>query len=173
MRFQIGGEYLMTVDQFWSTVFFDPAFNDYLHFKGLGFSSYDIVEDRVEKDGQRFRLMRAHPQTSIPKPLQRLLGDSFSYVENGRFNPVEKTWMTHIELPKLGQKLNIESTMSFAAKTDKTSERTVNFEIHANIFGLGRILEKFTEAALRDSYERARIATNAWFLEQQGSPSAV
>ena len=167
MRFEIGGDYNMTVEEFWSAVFFDPDFNDHLHFKGLGFSDYEIVEDRVESDGRRSRILKAHPKTPIPKPLQRLLGKSISYIEHGEYDPNARAWTTRVELPKIGRKLQIESTMSFTPKDEFSCTRTVIFDVQANIFGIGRILEKFTESALRDNYELARRATNAWFAQNR------
>ena len=163
MRFEIDGDYQMSVDQFWSTVFFDPDFNDHLHLNGLGFRDYSIIEDRVEPDGRRSRILKANPKTPIPKPLQRLLGKSISYIGHGEYDPKARTWKTRIELPKIGRKLQIESTMSFSSSDASSCQRKVVFDVRANIFGIGRILERFAESALRENYELARVATNAWF----------
>ena len=56
MRFEIGGNYHMSVDEFGKMVFFDADFNDYLHLTGLNFRGYEIRE--VEQaDGRRSRVL--------------------------------------------------------------------------------------------------------------------
>ena len=49
--------------------------------------------------------------------------------------------------------------------------RSVVFNIEARIFGVGRLLEKFAESALRDNYEQARVATNTWYAQSCNKPA--
>ena len=73
MRFEIGGHYHMSVDEFWEDVFFDADFNDYLHLTGLKFRGYEILDADEQPDGRRSRVLRAQPNVPIPMaPLQRL-----------------------------------------------------------------------------------------------------
>jgi len=165
MRFEIGGDYQVSVDQFWSVVFFEPEFNDYLHSAGLGFKGYEITSESVHPDGSRIRSLTAYPSTPIPRPLQRVLGRSISYIEQGEFDPIRRCWITDVTVPSLGKRLSLKSEMSFRDTGPDQCQRTVVFNIEARILGLGRMIEKFIESALRENYEAARVATNQWISD--------
>jgi len=165
MHFDIAGDYQVSVDQFWSAVFFQPEFNDYLHSDGLGFKGYEITAETVHTDGSRTRSLIAYPSTPIPRPLQRVLGRSISYIEQGEFDPVRRCWITDVTVPSLGKRLSLKSEMSFRDTSPGQSQRKVEFNIEARILGVGRLIEKFVESALRENYEAARVATNQWISD--------
>jgi hypothetical protein len=165
MRFEIAGDYRIGVEDFWSSVFFEPAFNDYLHSEGLGFKGYEITAESVETDGSRTRSLTAYPSTPIPRPLQRVIGKSISYMETGRFDPSDQCWITEVEVPTLGKRLSLNSRMSFHQTGSNRCQRKVVFNIEAHILGVGRMVEKFIASALRDNYEAARVATNQWIKD--------
>lgn len=172
MRFEIGGQYHMSVDQFWEDVFFDADFNDYLHLTGLKFRGYEILDADEQPDGRRSRVLRAQPNVPIPMALQRLLGRGITYIENGRFDPIARSWETDVQIPGLENKLSIRSVMRFEDTGPNRCVRSVVFNIEARIFGVGRLLEKFAESALKDNYEQARLATNTWYAQTHQTPSS-
>ena len=162
MRFTVGGSYDIDVDGFWSSVFFEPAFNDHLYADGLNFDGYEITEERVEADTSRVRVLKAYPSINVPSMFQRILGRKIYYIEHGEYDPTAKTWRTRVEVPKLASKLQLSADMSFTPAGPGQCTRSVVFDVNVQLFGLGKMLERFIESTLRENYETARIVTNQW-----------
>ncbi len=165
MRFDIRGDYLISADDFWAGLFFEPHFVNDLHLQGLRCVSLEIVDEHVDEGGRRTRILRAQPEVEIPGPLRRLLGQQLEYEERGVFDPVAKTWSTVTVLPIIGERLMVHAVMSFRDTGPSRSERKVSFSIEANIFGLSRLLKSFARSSLEKAYEDARVYTNHWVSE--------
>ncbi len=165
MRFEVGGDYDIDVDGFWSSVFFEPEFNDFLYGAGLLFQGYEITEERVESDGARYRVLKAYPNTPIPKTFQKFLGQKVYYIETGRYDPKAKVWNTQIDLPRLGSKLKLNISMSFKPAGPGRSVRRVTFDLGVKVFGIGRVIERFIESTLVENYDSARVVTNEWIRD--------
>ena len=171
MRFEIGGDYRVSEEQFWSDVFFEPEFVNALHLDGLAYKRIEIVDDTTEPDGTRERILLAYPTFEVPGPLRRVLGSEIHYRELGSFDPDTRIWSTHTTLPRLGDKLLVRADMSFMDTGPGRCRRSVEFDVRIKVFGLGRILESFVKRTVSDAYEQARVFTNAWTDEhlQNGS----
>ncbi len=162
MRFKLAGDYNVSVDEFWTEVFFVPSFVDALHREGLKYSRYEIVEETVGSDCARTRTMLAYPTIEVPRALKRILGADLHYREVANFDPDRRVWRTETSLPRLGQKVTVKTDMYFTDTSPGHSVRTVEFEVRVKIFGVGRILEGFIKRTLTDVYEQARVFTNTW-----------
>ena len=162
MRFKLGGAYNVSADEFWSDVFFVPEFVEALHLDGLEYKRIEVIEDSVDSNGARERILLAYPSFEVPRPLRRVLGDEIHYREVGSFDPDRRVWSTQTTLPRLGDKLHVKTDMSFTDVGPGRSRRSVDFEVRVKIFGLGRILESFVKRTTTDAYEQARVFTNAW-----------
>lgn len=165
MRFTVRHAYAMSSDDFWSRMFFDDAFNAELYEKALNFEKYEIVERIEPGDGQLIRSARIVPRLEIPAPIRRLLGGRVWYFERGRFDPESQSWETLLEVPALGDKLDVRTRMHLQPRVGGGSDRVLDVRISTRIFGIGKLVEGFLERAMRDSYRKAADFTNAWWAE--------
>ena len=101
--------------------------------------------------------------------LQAHLGTDFYFLEHGVFDTKRKSWATEMKLPRFGDKVQIATNMYFQNTAPGKSERTVEFDIQVKFFGVGRIIERFIERTMRESYENARVMTNDWVRENLAS----
>jgi len=162
MRFKIAGDYRVSVEEFWTEVFFVPGFIDALHRDGLKYDRFEVIEETLEDDGARSRILLAYPTLEIPRGLRAVLGKDIHYREQGTFDPKTKIWHSETALPRLGDKLQVKSQMYFTDTIEGHCVRTVEFDIQVRLFGIGRLLERFLKRTLTDAYEDARLFTNAW-----------
>ncbi|MDH5490699.1 MAG: DUF2505 domain-containing protein, partial [Myxococcales bacterium] len=65
----------------------------------------------------------------------------------------------------LAEKLKITGTMVVRAQGDHT-ERIVNFDVQAKIFGVGKVLEAFIEKSTRERYDQTAEFTNRYLSRQ-------
>ena len=165
MRFTVRHAYAMSPDDFWSKMFFDDAFNAELYEKALNFEKYEIVERIEPGDGQLIRSARIVPRLDMPAPIRRLVGGRVWYFERGRFDPETRSWETLLEVPALGDKLDVRTRMHLQPRANGGSDRVLDVQVRTRIFGIGKLVEGFLERAMRDSYRKAADFTNNWWGE--------
>jgi len=162
----VAGHYDVGVDDFWSKVFFETDFNDYLYGpSGLDFPKYEILEEDTQPGGRRTRVLKAFPKVAAPGPLKKVFGAELNYLETGEMDVERRAWMTKIWIPSVGQKIRLSGDMSFQATSPHTCVRKMVFDLEVKIFGVGRLAERFVKSALQENYERARVVTNQWIAE--------
>jgi len=146
-----------TPEAFWK-VFFDRAFNDALYREGLEFKAFELVEQR--DDG---RHLRATPKMNMPKPVMKVLGDSFGYEEHGAFDGSSYKW--RITPNKLADKLRNEGTLRCVASGDDKCRACDEMIIEAKVFALGKLIESSAEKEFRDAWEKISAFMNLWIAE--------
>jgi hypothetical protein len=154
------------IDTFWNKVFFEPEFNRRLFIEHLGFTSYQVLEDRTDPDGVRHRRVDCVPKIELPAPARKVFGDNLGFVEVGRYDPAVKRYYVQV-LPKTGGD-KIKTTTEIWAEPlgDKRIERVVSIDSSVKIFGIGTLIEGFIEQQTRDSYARGAEYTNRFIREQ-------
>jgi hypothetical protein len=156
------------IDTFWNKVIFEPEFNRKLFVEFLGFTTYNLLEDRTDPDGVRHRRVDAVPKIELPAAARKVLGDNIGFVEVGRYDPAVKRYYVQV-LPKAGGD-KIKTTTEIWAEPlgnpgDKRIERIVSVDNSVKIFGIGTLVEGFIEQQTRDSYARAAEYTNRYIRE--------
>ncbi|MEE2787557.1 MAG: DUF2505 family protein [Myxococcota bacterium] len=162
MKFSIGGEYEVSTETFWNHVFFRDDFTHALYFDGLGFERVEILDTSLAETGDRTRHLLVQPRLNIPRLIRGRIGDRLTYVEEGQFDAKRQRWQTVLRLKGWEDKVKIRSEMSFTDIGRNHALRHVEFDIEARVMGLGRLVERFLEGTLRESYEDARMMTNMW-----------
>ncbi|MET0386753.1 MAG: DUF2505 domain-containing protein [Polyangiales bacterium] len=166
MRYTIKHTIETDVDTYWSKLFFDAEFNRSMFVDHLGFTSYQVLEDRTDPDGTRHRKVEATPKIELPAAARKIFGDSFGYTEVGRFDPTARRYFIQV-LPKVGgDKIKTTAEIWFEPVGDKRCERVVSIDTSVKVFGLGTLLEGFIEQQTRDSYARGADYTNRWIKEK-------
>lgn len=166
MKFIVRDVFDTDVDTYWNEIFFSEEYNSRLYREGLGFKDFQLVELTGEKGGPRTRKMRTEPATDAPAVVRKLIGDSLTYLEAGRFDPAKKLWTYTITTSKLADKLHIGGKLWGEPKGEKKMERVAEIEIEVKIFGVGGTIEKFIEKTTRESYVKATTFTNRFIAEK-------
>jgi hypothetical protein len=155
------------IETFWSKVFFEPEFNRRLFIDHLGFTSYNVLEDRTEANGVRHRRVDCVPKVELPAAARKVFGDNLGFVEVGRYDPAVKRYYVQV-LPKTGgDKIKTTTEIWTEPLGDKRLERIVSVDSSVKIFGIGGLIEGFIEQQTRDSYARGAEYTNR-FIKEQG-----
>ncbi len=167
MKFTVRHIFNTEVDTYWNKVFFDQEYNERLYKKeGLDFKDFQVLELTGEPGGVRTRKMLTEPKSDAPAVVRKLIGDSLSYTETGRFDPVKKEWTYNIVTSKLSDKVKIGGKLWVEPKGEHKIERVADIEIEVKIFGVGGAVEKFIEKTTRESYELATNFTNKFIAEK-------
>jgi hypothetical protein len=166
MRYTIKHTIATDVDTFWSKIFFDADFNRMLFVDVLGFTTYEVVENRVEASGVVHRRVECVPKIELPAAARKVLGDSTGYTEVGRYDPSAKKYFVEV-LPKMGgEKIKTKSEIWVESRGDKSCERMAMVDNTVKIFGLGSIVEGFIEQQTRDLYDKGAEFTNRWIKDR-------
>jgi hypothetical protein len=89
IKFTMTRDLPFSANAFWAK-FLDSDFNRRA-FTAMGFARYEILELRDEP-GRVLRRSAAQPALDAPAIVQKVLGPSFGYVEDGQFDRATKTW---------------------------------------------------------------------------------
>ena len=166
MRYTIRHTFNTDEATFWGKIFFDPAYNEALFQKHLKFNVYRVLELDKQPDGSVHRRVECAPPVEVPAVAKKILGETTSYVEDGRFDPKSRRFAVEV-IPKVGgDKIKTRVSMWVEPRGDKKIERIVEVDNEVKVFGVGKIIEAFIEKQTRASYDQAASFTNQWIAEQ-------
>jgi len=168
-KFTVRHVFDVDVDTFWNEIFFDAEYNERLFSEALGFI-YDLQELKKNDDGSYDRRVRTEPKTDAPAAVKKLVGDKFSYLEVGHFDPKTRRWTYEVTPSALPNKLHISGVFWAEPKGEKQLTRIVETDLGVKIFGVGRVIEAFIEKETKDSYAKAERFTNSWLKEKGITP---
>lgn len=166
MRYTIKHTIATDVDTFWNKVFFDPEFNRALFVDALGFTTYEVLEDRTEPSGVRHRRIECTPKVVMPAAARKVLGESAGYTEVGRYDPTKRKYFVDVVPNVAADKIKTTSECSVEPRGDKRCERLVMVDNTVKIFGLGTLVEGYIEQQTRDLYNRGADFTNQWIKDR-------
>jgi hypothetical protein len=153
-------------DSYWNKVFFDAEYNRRLYLEGLGFKSYELIEQTGGPGEVRTRKMRSEPKSEAPAVVQKLIGGGISYVEVGRWDPKTGIWKYDITTSKLADKISTGGTFWIEERGPKKIERICEVELQVKIFGVGGVVEQFIEKTTRESFEDTARFTHRFISEK-------
>ena len=166
MRYTIKHTFNTDADTFWSKIFFDPAYNKALFEQHLKFTTYDVLEFTQQPDGAVHRRVECVPAIELPAVAKKVLGETVSYIEDGRFDPKSRRFSAEV-LPKVGaDKIKTRVVMWTEPEGDKRIARVAEVDSTVKIFGIGGMLETFMEKQMRVSYDTAADFTNKWIADK-------
>ena len=166
MKFTLRHPYHVGPETFWRDVFFDHAFNEALYREALQFEAFKVLEETTPPDGRRTRRMAVTPKLDAPGPIKKVLGDSVSYIEEGRLDLARPSWIVKVLPSTLADKTRVTSEMWLERTGTGQSDRVAEFDIEVKMFAIGGLFEKFLEKTMRDSYQKATDFTNKWLREK-------
>lgn len=161
MRFQVQHVYPIAADRFFPDMFFDADYNETLYREGLGFDGFSVEAIEQGPDGGvQSRVAAVRPRLHMPGPIAKLLGDAFTYREVGRLQGA--AWHSEIVPSRLADKVAIKTVMRVEPAGVGESRRIAEFDIEVRLFGVGKLMERFIEKTLRESYEKATAHSVRW-----------
>jgi hypothetical protein len=164
MKFTLRHPYAIEPEAFWREVFFDPEYNSKLYLEGLRFEGFTTLEETNPPDGKRTRKVKAKPRLDAPGPIKAMIGDSVSYVEEGRLEPGGPNgpkWVSRVIPSAMTEKTTVNVTMWLERTGPGQSDRVAEFDVTVKGFG-GGLVEKFMEKSMRDNYQKAADWTNQY-----------
>lgn len=170
MQFTVRHVFHTDRETYWNQIFFSPEYNARLYSEALGFKGFETVELTGEPGGVRTRIMRTEPAAEAPAVVRKLIGDSLTYTETGRFDPATGIWTYEIVTSKLSEKVSIHGRLHAEPVKDGI-ERVAEINIEVRVFGVGGAVEKFIEKTTRDSYVKASKFTNDYIREKGLGPT--
>ncbi|MBK8259014.1 MAG: DUF2505 family protein [Polyangiaceae bacterium] len=162
--FRVTHEINCNIETFWK-IFFDKEFNEKLYREGLGFPEFNVV-DQKETDKEITRKCAGKPKLDMPGPVMKLLGDSFRYTEEGKFDKSTQVWRWKMTPSSLADKLRQEGTLKVEAIGDNKVRRTAELINEAKVFGIGGMLESSAEKSLRDGWDKSAVYMNKWIASK-------
>jgi hypothetical protein len=162
VKFTVRHELQMPPARFW-TLFFDRDFNAGLY-RFLQFSEWQVVEQR-EDDAGLVRVVRAVPKIDLPAAVTKLIGPSFAYTEEGRFDRATQTYRFWMKPSALEGKLRNEAMIHCEPLGADRCTRVVDVVAEAKVFGLGGLLESVIEKNHRAMWSRSVEVYDRWAKE--------
>lgn len=149
------------VDTFWKN-FFDKSFNVKMFKEGLDFPSFEVV-DQKDDDKQVTRKSQVTPKMDVPGPVAKILGSSFSYLEEGTFDKASKVWRWKTTPSTMADKVKTSGVVRVEEAGEGKCRRLCEFEYEAKVFGLGGVIEKALEKNLRSGWDKSAEWMNAFY----------
>ena len=143
--------------EFWERIFRSEDFNHYLY-EGLGFE-YELQEWDPENG---YRRAKVWPGQQMPRALARVLGERFSYVEEGTLDSVAERYEFRVIPSTLQDRINATGVVVVEAVSERQCERRVSVEIGAEVLGLGRLIEAYLLSSTREQYVKNAALVNEY-----------
>jgi hypothetical protein len=128
VRYTIKHTFNTDADTFWNQIFFDADYNKTLFIQNLKFVTYNVLELTRTPEGAVHRRVECVPAIELPAVAKKVLGETVSYVEDGRFDPTSRRFTAEVQ-PKVGaDKIHTRVVMYTEPRGDKRVERVAEVE---------------------------------------------
>lgn len=164
MRFTVRHTFEVSVDDFWTNLFFDPEYNRRLYQDALLFRAYDVLDEMRHPDGAHDRRIRLGQGADLPPLVSRVVGSNLSVIEAGHFDARRQRWSYRVIPSALSEKLCIEGEVWCEPRGSSALERFAEVSVTVKLLGVGSKVEAFIERTLRESYDRAAAFTRHHLL---------
>jgi len=144
-----------SVEEFWDQIFRSEDFNHYLY-EGLGFE-YELQEWDAETG---YRRARVWPKTQMPRAVARILGERFSYIEEGNVDAMTGCYHFVVLPSTIADRIRAKGSVSVEAVSPQQCERLVTLEIGVDVIGLGSLIESYFVATTRAQYAKNAAIVN-------------
>ena len=157
-KFEIRHRIGCSAADFWNKIFENKDFDEALYKEALHMG-FELL---VWNDETGARSSRIVPNIAGPKAVQKILGNSQTFVETGTYDKVAATYTFKVTPSTLADKLFISGVMRTEPDGDDHCFRVVDFSIEAKIFGVGGLLASAIEKNTRESYDKSGKFTNEY-----------
>jgi hypothetical protein len=138
--------YECDVETFWK-VFLSAEYTKKFYLEELGFPQFEIVSQT-----DTTRRLRAVPKMDMPKPVMKILGNSFGYEEEAHLDG--NAWHWKLLPNTMRGKLITEGVIRIEAAGDGKCRRNDEVTLEAKVFGVGGLIESSTEKEVRAAWSK-------------------
>ena len=138
---------------FWDTCTFSEEFCRALYLDVLRFPGWKVLEHKDEGGILTRRVQIDPPLVGLPGPVAKLVGDKFSYVEEGRFDRKANRYTFSVKPSTAADKAKTVGELWTEKLGDKRCARSAKVEVDVKIFMVGGLLEEKILSDLRKSYD--------------------
>ncbi len=163
-KLSLSHEIHCSVDHFWK-VFFDKDFNSTLYLKELGFPKFEVLEQREENGSIVYRKTRGTPRADAPAVVRKLLGDGFGYDEEGHLDVGKQLWSFKLKMNTMADKLRTDGWVRCEAQGADRCRRLMGMEFEAKFFGVGGIVEAYSEGEMKKGWDTSAAYMNRWIKD--------
>lgn len=149
-----------TEDQYWAA-FFSPEYNKELFFDCLKFPGYELLEQTEDETQIRRRVRITPPVAGLPGPVKKIVGDAFSYVEEGSFHKATKRFTFRVQPSVAADKTSTSGEMWCEVVGGK-SVRCSKLKVDVKIFMVGGLVEDLILSNFKSSFDVATDFTNTY-----------
>ncbi|MGB5702953.1 MAG: DUF2505 family protein [Polyangiales bacterium] len=146
--------------EFWERIFRCETFNRYLY-DGLGFE-YELQEWDPEAGYRRAKVSPGH---KMPKPIAKVLGEHFSYVEEGSFDAAAERYEFRVIPSTMPDRIRAGGIVVVEPVSEHQCERKVTVEFSADVPGLGRVIEAYLVSSTREQYAKNAALVNEYLAD--------
>lgn len=118
----------------------------------------DIVEQRVNPDGTRYKRVRCRPNRSVPGFIKPLLGpEGIVYFQVNEADPAKGLLRWSVEVPAFGERMQVRGTTRVLPE-GTGCRRLIEGEVTVSVRLIGGQIERFVAEDVQKSYEKTARA---------------
>jgi hypothetical protein len=151
---------------YWDKCVLDEEYNRRFFLEELKFKSYELIEQRDEGDTVVRRARAESSAGNMPAAIKKVIGDSFSYIEEGTFDRKAKRYAFRTIPAAFPDKVKIQGTMRCEALGSKRVARISEIQVDVKVFIIGGMIEERIVDDIKRSYAKAAEFTNRWVKEK-------
>lgn len=130
----------------------------------------DVVEQRQNPDGSRYRRIRCRPNRQLPVFLKPFLGpDGIVYDQVNEWDPRTNLLRWRVEVPAFGERMQVAGTTRLEPHPSGC-KRTIEGEVTVKVRLVGGQIEKFVGEDLQKSYDKTARAIAEWMAQRAKQP---
>lgn len=145
-------------DKFWEA-FFSADYNKELFFERLKFPNYELLEQSDDGKVLRRKVRITPPVNGVPGPVKKIIGDAFSYTEEGSFDHATKRFSFKVTPSAAGDKTSTSGEMWCETSGGKVY-RCSKLKVDVKIFMVGSLVEELILSNFKTSFDVATAFTN-------------
>ncbi len=147
-------------DRYWEA-FFSREYNKELFFDCLKFPGYELLEQTEDDIQIKRRVKITPPVNGLPGPVKKIVGEAFSYVEEGTFNKTTKRFTFRVQPSVAGDKTSTSGEM-WCETVGGKSVRHSKLKVEVKIFMVGGMVEDLILSNFKSSFDSATNFTNMY-----------
>jgi hypothetical protein len=98
----------------------------------------------------------------MPRAVARVLGERFSYVEEGTFDAKAERYDFRVITSTVTDRIRAKGAVTVEAVSANQCERRVTLDIAADVLGLGRLIEAYLVSTTREQYAKNAALVNEY-----------
>jgi len=164
-EFAVSHTFDCSEETFWERCLLSDDFNKALYLDSLKFPGWRVLEQN-DTGTQVIRKIHIDPPvTGLPGPVKKLLGDRFSYVEQGTYDRATQRYTFKVIPSTLAEKTKTEGVLWTEKKGEHQVVRHARLTVDVKVFAVGKLVEDKVLGDLKSSYEAATHFTRAYLTE--------